>query len=218
MIETEYTFVGDLHSGNIAADRKAFRRILKKSNKVILMGDIIEGITKKDNRHSRYDQIDTYSEQITNTIRDIRPYKEKVLRYVIGNHEDTLLSISDIDSVDIICSELNIQPVYTEILNLDGVKCFITHGTGSATTYQGCVTKLVNLTRDHDADYYFMGHTHKLFDITVPKNPGLRLNLVNTGTLLGQPLYASKRAFPEPIKGYYILDTKTKELKKVIVK
>ena len=32
---TQYTFIGDLHSGNIAADRLAFRRALKKSDKVI---------------------------------------------------------------------------------------------------------------------------------------------------------------------------------------
>lgn len=213
----KYTFVGDLHSGNIEADRSAFRKILRNAEKVILMGDIIEGITKKDNRHNRKDQIDTYSEQITNTIRDIRPYKNKIVRYVIGNHEDTLLSISDIDSVDIICTELNIQSVYTEILNLDGIKCFVTHGTGSAITYQGCVSKMINLTKDHQAEYYFMGHTHKLWNITISKNPGLRLNLINTGTLLGQPLYATKRAFPEPIKGYYTLDTGTKKLIKVMI-
>lgn len=214
---TEYTFIGDLHSGNIVADRKAFRKILKDAEKVVLMGDIIEGITKKDNRHSRYDQIDTYSQQITNTIKDIRPYKNKIITYVIGNHEDTLLRVADIDSVDIICSALDIQSIYTEILDLNGTKCLVTHGTGAAATYQGAVTKLVNLTKDHHAEYYFMGHTHKLFDITIPKNPGLKLNLVNTGTLLGQPLYAKKRAYPDPIKGYYTLNTNTKLLQKHVI-
>lgn len=212
-----YTFIGDLHSGNIKSDRKNFRKALYEADKVILMGDIIEGITKKDIRHNNKDQVDSYSQQITNTIQDLEPVKHKIERYVIGNHEDTLLSACDIDSVDIICTTLDIEPVYTEIIDLDGIKCLITHGTGSVTTYQGCVTKMINLTKDHNAEFYFMGHTHKLWDMTISKNPGLRLTLVNTGTLLGQPLYATKRAFPEPIKGYYTLNTLTKELRKITV-
>ena len=136
---------------------------------------------------------------------------------MIGNHEDTLLSVCDIDSVDIICTTLDLEAIYTEILNLDGIRCLVTHGTGSVTTYQGAVTKMINLTKDHEADYYFMGHTHKLWDITIPKNPGKRLTLVNTGTLLGQPLYATKRAFPAPIKGYYTFDTYERELRKITV-
>ena len=214
---TLISFLGDLHSGNVVSNRRAFRKALKESDKVILMGDIIEGITKKDKRHSNNDQLDTYSEQIKNTISDIKPYKEKIIKYVIGNHEDTLLSICDVDSVDIICSQLDIESCYTEILKIDGIDIFVTHGTGSAITYQGCVTKLVNLTKDHMADFYFMGHTHKLFDLTISKNPDIRMTIVNTGCFLGQPEYAKKRAYPDVIQGYYILDTKTKELKKVMV-
>lgn len=214
---TLISFLGDLHSGNVVSNRRAFRRALKEAEKVILMGDIIEGITKKDKRHSNNDQLDTYSEQIKNTISDIKPYKEKIIKYVIGNHEDTLLSICDVDSVDIICSQLDIESCYTEILKIDGIDIFVTHGTGSAITYQGCVTKLVNLTKDHMADFYFMGHTHKLLDLTISKNPNIRMTVVNTGCFLGQPEYAKKRAYPDVIQGYYILDTKTKELKKVMV-
>lgn len=214
---TKISFLGDLHSGNRVSNRRAFRKALKDSEKVILMGDLIEGITKKDKRHSNVDQVDTYSEQIKNTISDLKPYKTKIIKYVIGNHEDTLLSICDVDSVDIICSQLNISSCYTEILKIDGVDIFLTHGTGASVTYQGCVTKLVNLTKDHQADFYFMGHTHKLLDFTISKNPNIRMTLVNTGCLLGQPEYAKKRAYPDVIQGYYILDTKTKELTKVMV-
>lgn len=215
---TLYTFIGDIHSGNIVSNRKAFRKALKESERVILMGDIIEGITKKDKRHSKNDQIDTISEQITNTIHDLKPYKNKIDRYVIGNHEDTLLSILDIDVVEIICNTLDITSTYTEILNLDNnVKAFVTHGTGAPITYQGCVSKLINYTKDHEAEYYFMGHTHKLFDIAISKNPNMIKHIVNTGSLLAQVEYAKKRAYPFPINGYYTLDTKNKELKKIIV-
>lgn len=210
------SFMGDIHIGNIASDEKNLIQILKKSDKVILMGDMIEGITKKDVRHDRRDSILTYSEQITKVIKILRPYKKKIMWYVIGNHEDTLLSRTDIDSVDLICTPLEIKSIYTKTLNIDGLNIFITHGTGSGITYQGAVTKILSFAKDHQADYYFMGHTHKLFDITIQHDPKPYV-LVNTGTLLGQPIYAQKRGWPEPIKGYYILNTLTRELKKVIL-
>lgn len=214
---TKYTFIGDLHSGNRVSDRIAFRKALKNADRVFLMGDIIEGITKKDKRHSNNDQIDSYSTQISNTIKDLKPYKSKIETYVSGNHEDTLLSICDVDSVELICSSLNIDSCYTKIFQLDNeINVLVTHGTGAASTYGGCVTKMINLSRDHVADYYFMGHTHKLFDIQVAKNPN-PFTIVNTGSLLGTPEYAKKRALPDAIKGYYILDTKTNTLEKVVI-
>ena len=167
----EISFLGDLHLGNRAADRKAFRRALIEADKVILMGDMIEAITKKDKRHNKNDSILTYSEQITELIKDLTPYKDKILRYVIGNHCDTLLSISDIDTVDIVCNTLDIKSCYTEILAIDKVKIFITHGSGMAVTYPGVVNKMIGFARDHKADFYFAGHSHKLFDMLINHNP-----------------------------------------------
>lgn len=209
------SFIGDVHIGNKAADEIALVQILKKSDKVILMGDMIEGITKKDIRHD-VDSILSYSEQITKVIKILQPYKKKIMWYVIGNHEDTLLSRTDIDSVDLICTPLQISVTYTKILHIDGLDIFITHGTGAGITYQGAVTKILSFVKDHKADYYFMGHTHKLFDITIQHNPN-PYTIVNTGTLLGQPIYGQKRAWAEPIKGYYIFNTITKELKKMVL-
>ena len=211
----QISLLGDLHLGNQAAKIRAFQGALWQADKIILMGDLLEGITKKDIRHSK-DCIMDYSEQVTELIKILRPYKDKILRYVEGNHEETLHSRSDIDTVGLVCGTLGIKSCYTEVLEIDSCSIFITHGSGSPQTYQGAVTKVLSYAKDHTADYYFIGHTHKLFDITIQHNPH-PYTIVNTGSFLDQPEYAKKRAYPKPIMGYYILNTVTKRLTKMVI-
>ena len=115
-----------------------------------------------------------------------------------------------------ICSTLKIKSIYTETIRIDDIDLFITHGTGAAATYQGAVTKLINYSKDHQADIYFMGHTHKLFDIMIGHNPE-PYRIVNTGTLMVNAEYGTKKAFPDSIKGYYVLNTVNNKLTKVLV-
>ena len=209
------SLLGDLHLGNQAARALDFRNALFQADKVILMGDLIEGITKKDIRHSK-DSIMDYSEQITGLITLLKPYKDKILLYVEGNHEETLHSRSDIDTVGLVCGTLGIKSCYTEILEIDDCSIFITHGSGSPQTYQGAVTKVLSYAKDHTADFYCIGHTHKLFDMDIQHDPK-PFTVINTGSFLGQPEYGKKRAYPKPINGYYILDTITHKLTKMVI-
>jgi len=213
---TKYTVLGDIHIGNKEAHRASFRYAMKKAEKIILMGDIIEGFTKKDKRHSK-DTILDYSEQITEAIRDIKPYRKKVVRFFEGNHESSLFSKMDIDSMKLICGPLKIEKSNTEILNLDGIDCFFTHGSGMGATYGASVTKLINYAKDHSAKYYFMGHSHKLFDMEIQHNPNT-YTIVNTGTFLEEAEYAVRMGYPKSIMGYYILDTVSNTLEKKVVK
>lgn len=209
------SFIGDLHFGNQAARVSDFKNALFQADKICVMGDLIEGITKKDIRHSK-DSIMDYSEQVMNLIKILEPYKDKILLYVEGNHEETLHSRSDIDTVGLVCGTLGIKSCYTEILTIDGLDIFITHGSGSPQTYQGAVAKVLSYAKDHHADFYFIGHTHKLFDMTIQHNPR-PYTIVNTGSFLGIPEYAKKRAYPDPINGYYVLDTLTRKLTKMVI-
>lgn len=210
------SYLSDLHLGNQESKIDEFRTALKKAEMVILGGDLIEGITTKDNRFSRKDNILSYAEQVNELIKLIKPYKKKILRYVSGNHENTLLSRMDIDTIELICTPLNIKSTDSEILNIDGINIFITHGSGSGTTYQGAVTKLINYSKDFTADYYFMSHTHKLFDMKIAHEPNPYI-IVNTGCFLGTANYAKKRAYPNAICGYYILNTITKTLIRKVI-
>ena len=209
------SFLGDLHLGNRASKTKEFENAPYQADKIILMGDLIEGITKKDSRHSK-DSIMDYSEQVTAIIEILRPYKSKILWYVEGNHEQTLHSISDINTTGLVCVSLNLKQCYTETLEIDGSSIFITHGTGSPQTYGGVVTKLLSYAKDHTANYYFMGHSHKLFDMLIQHDPRPFV-IVNTGSFLDQPEYAKKRSYPKPINGYYILDTITQKLTRMLI-
>lgn len=211
----QISLMGDLHLGNGAAKTDIFKSALWRADKIILMGDLIEGITKKDIRHSK-DSIMDYSEQVTELIKILEPYKDKILLYVEGNHEETLHSRSDIDTVGFVCGTLGIKSCYTEILKIDDCNIFVTHGSGSPQTYQGAVAKVLSYAKDHTADYYCIGHTHKLFDISIQHDP-VPYTIVNTGSFLGQPEYGKKRAYPKPILGYYILNTITKKLTKMII-
>jgi len=212
---TRYSILSDAHIGNHNTTRPSFRTAMKKADKIILLGDIIEGITKKDKRHGK-DTILTVDEQIIQAKNDIKPYRKKVIRAFEGNHESTVLSKMDIDVSKLIYEPLSIETSLTEVLNLDGINCFFTHGTGAGATYTSAVTKLINYAKDHTADYYFMGHTHKLFDMKVQHNPN-PYTIVNTGTFLKQAEYAIRNGYPKSITGYYILDTDTKTLEKVLV-
>ena len=44
----QISLLGDLHLGNRAAKIDIFKGALWRADKIILMGDLIEGITKKD--------------------------------------------------------------------------------------------------------------------------------------------------------------------------
>lgn len=208
------SFIGDTHIGNINTDIKAIQSAMKKADKIIFMGDIIEGISKKDKRHDNEDTNLTVDEQIIKAIEIIKPYKRKFINFIEGNHSQTVHSIMDIDVVGMICKPLNIEHCYTTLFNIDGLNIFATHGTGAAATYQGAVSKLINYSKDHIADYYLMGHTHKLFDMQISRDPN-NFCIVNTGCFVGQAEYAKKRAYPPPIQGYYILDTLKRKLTKV---
>lgn len=208
--------MGDVHIGNAQSHRAQFRTALRKAEKVILMGDLIEGFTKKDMRHSD-DTILDYNDQIIEAKKDIKPYRKKIEFVLSGNHENSLLSKMGIDSMSLMFDELKIPCYDTTIKQLDGIDCFFTHGTGFPVTYGGIVTKMINLSKDHAAEYYFMGHTHKLFDILAQHNPN-PFTIVNTGTFLNQCEYARKMAFPKPVLGYYVLDTELKTVEKVVLK
>jgi len=209
------TVMGDIHIGNKEADRIKFRTALRKADRVIIMGDVIEGITKKDVRHSE-DTILDYADQIAEAKKDIKPHAKKVLFAITGNHEQSLLSKTGIDSMKLIYKDLKIPYGYTYNLKIDKDNLFFMHGTGFPVTYGGIVTKLINVAKDHEAKVVFMGHTHKLFDMLIQHDPN-PYQIVNTGTFLGQCEYAQYMGFPKPVKGYYVYDTNNGKLEKVIV-
>lgn len=214
---TKVTLIGDVHIGMKQSQTTKFKQILKQSEKVILMGDIINGVTKKDKRHDRDDIIMSVDDEILLAQKIIKPYRAKVLKYVIGNHEDSLLTYLDVDAVKLICEPLNISYSYTEVLNIDNTTIAVNHGTGAPQTYGGAILQLEKFKNNFPADFNCIGHTHKLFNIQEKIFPDKTTELINTGTLLGNTQYANKMKFPPAVLGYYIIDTVTKQVERVIL-
>jgi len=214
---TKISLIGDQHIGNKGFNEKKFRKALRDSEKIIFMGDMIEGITKKDKRHSRKDCILTVDESILRAQKLINTHKNKVLYACIGNHEDTLLSILDVDAMRLIYKPLNIEYGYTDILTVDKCSIAVSHGSGAGATYGGAMLQLEKFARDYRADINAIGHTHKLFEITMKRHPNQTFTVVNTGTILEKAEYADKMKLPPPVVGYMEIDTKTKTVRKVLL-
>lgn len=214
---TLVTVLGDVHIGMKQSKVQKFKQVLKQSDKVILMGDIINGVTKKDKRHDRDDIVLSVDDEILTAQSILKPYKSKIIHYVIGNHEDSLLTYLDIDAVKLICKPLNIPYSYTEVLQVDKIKIAVNHGTGSGATYGGAVLQLEKFKRDYIADFFCIGHTHKLWNIQQKIYPNKTIELINTGTLIDNSQYAQKMKFPPAVLGYYTIDTVTKQVTRCIL-
>lgn len=214
---TKISLISDVHIGLKSSQINLFKKALRNSEKVILLGDIINGVTKKDKRHDRTDIIMSVDDEILKTQQILKPHKSKIIHYIIGNHEDSLLTYLDIDAVKLICSPLNIPYSYTEIIKIDKVSIAINHGTGAPETYAGAINQLEKFAKNYIADIYAMGHTHKLFNVLETRHPHNKYEIINTGTLCTGSSYADKKKYPPSVLGYYIIDTITKEVTRVIL-
>ena len=214
---TKISLIGDVHIGLQSSKISLFKKALKESEKIILMGDIINGVTKKDKRHDKNDIIMSVDDEILMTQKIVRPYRNKVEHYVIGNHEDSLLTYLDIDAVKLICEPLGISYSYTEILTYGKTSIAVNHGTGAPETYAGAINQLEKFANNYIADFYCIGHTHKLFNIMETRHPKQKYEIVNTGTLCTGSSYASKKKYPPAVLGYIIVDTETKEVTRVLL-
>lgn len=209
--------ISDVHIGLKSSKIAKFKKALKDAEKVILLGDIIDGVTKKDKRHGNNDVAMTVDDEILTAQNIIRPYKNKILHYIIGNHEDSLLTYLDIDAVKLIAKPLNIPYSYTEIFTIDKTSIACNHGTGAPITFGGAILQLEKFAKDYVADIYCIGHTHKLFDLMESRHPNKKYQIINTGTFCSGSSYAEMKKFPPSILGYYIIDTVTKEVTRVLI-
>lgn len=213
---TTVSILSDLHLGAKNADIEAFKKALKQADKVILLGDIIDSISKKDRRHDTKDTLMSVTDQITTLTNVLKPYKRKILMYYPGNHENSFKSHQDIDLVNLICSDLNIKEMDSGIITIDGIDLFCTHGNGNGATYGGNVTKLINYNRDFTAEYFITGHSHRLFNMRIAHNPK-PFTIISAGCFIDSIKYGRQKAYPDSIMGYYKLNCKTRKLTEVII-
>lgn len=162
--------VGDFHIGNPSFDKHFFKSMLKTikdlpRRRIYLMGDLLE-VGSKSVGDSAYAQECSVEEQKEYLINHIRPFREDIVGYAMGNHEYRVNKEFGFNIVKDICRELEI-PYFNQ--NLDNFRIndfdfsiFTRHGKGTSQRRHLAMGKLEKATQDIIADMYFEGHNHRL--------------------------------------------------------
>ena len=201
--------LGDLHVGHTGFEKERFLDIVNwiEEHEVytILMGDMVDAISKADKRYETNSIAEEFKPHIDNihykqtdtVIKYLEPIKDRILGSVPGNHEHTTKKAYSYDSNAILCEQLGVpaltDPGYIK-LNLKrtrtstfAVNIFVTHGVGVGGGRKpgAKVNNIVDFANGFDADIYLAGHSHNLFAI---QNEYVRLNNA-------QKLVTSRRTF-----------------------
>lgn len=163
--------MSDLHIGT-----KSFREDmwleqleeLKKPNTYwISLGDIVEGRVHGDNKmFDIYNTTMPLGEQYHYFFDSVRPYVDKCLGMVMGNHEHSHISRFDINPVKDFCVINKIQYLgYVSIINLVNKKgeCSILamHGAGGGAKIGSGMNRMNDYAKHFHSDITLMGHHHK---------------------------------------------------------
>lgn len=184
-------FIGDIHEGNANHNSIAFNKTITKIKStenaiVILMGDLCECINTRDPRFSPTELCREYSlrdlkdlprKQFQKIFEKLKPIKDKIKGFTIGNHEEAFIKYSGFDVYDYFCTDLmggtceklgkesigriRIQSPHSKsALNL---KIALTHGKGGGGFREGyAFNHCLDTFKKFDADIHVMGHIHKL--------------------------------------------------------
>lgn len=213
--------LGDLHVGSEFCNMDEIKNTIERINndehaKVILLGDLVDNITKTS-KGDVYKQRITPQDQVDIVVGLLKPIAHKIIGSVSGNHENRAEELG-FDISRMIAYELGISHTY----NREGVyiflsfginnrapkirhtfRIYVTHGTGSGQN--NAVEKMQQVC---NADVYICGHIHGFrnkvvgyFDGTKRVNGKLELcsrALVVTTAYLNYGGYAQLRSY-QPI-------------------
>lgn len=165
--------LGDLHVGSTECNMDEIKNTIERIEadplaKVILMGDLVDNITKTS-KGNVYKQIMTPQEQIDTVIQILSPIKNKIIGAISGNHENRAEE-AGFDISRMIAYALGITQNY----NREGLYIFLSYGIkdrkpkirhtvriyathGMGGTVNTAVEKMQQVC---DADVYVCGHIH----------------------------------------------------------
>ena len=206
--------ISDVHVGHADFDKQYFKDtvawIKKKGALTVLLGDLIDGIGKKDRRFENasldpefYPYLDNLHQKQVEIFLDlIKPIKEQVIAVSTGNHETAVKKQFSYDATATIASVMG-KPILTDpgyvVLKFHEGKgicklgVFCSHGCFLGGRYSGGkINAMERLAQHFRADIYLAGHTHQKFiveghQIGLSKNFRLeekRVYFANTGAFL----------------------------------
>lgn len=227
----------DVHYGVKACDIKAFKKTLEESDDntyFIGGGDMIDAVHAKDPRYRKsndpYDGDAVIDNQINDMIELLKPYKDKILGLMVGNHEDEITKRCGTNPIKRICKELDVAPLglsglYKLLLSENGNRTRTViiryhHGWGGGSRTQGAdLTKFSKDMAYWDADLFLYGHVHRKQTDEIPRLglSGLKLTakpklLCICGTYLktytegDDPTYSEAKGYPPVSVGGVIIE------------
>lgn len=185
---------GDTHFGNPLTHYSGIKEAIDyiksdKRNYAIFMGDGIEGIVIDDRRIDLQSKLSFPEQEKDDIIHELIPIKNKIINYLIGNHEWKLLKFGNMASA--VCDRLNI-PYGSVSSKISFYNCghlmyriFVHHGDGSINSklrdaakkrlrmLESLKGKLFDLVSD--CHVMAMGHTHKMLIYRPEEQNGLFL-------------------------------------------
>lgn len=163
--------ISDLHIGT-----KSFREDmwleqldeLKKPNTYwISLGDIVEGRTHNDGKmYDIFNTNMTLGEQYTYFFDAVRPYADKCLGMIVGNHEHGHISKFDLNPIREFCAANKIHYLgyvgRVILKNNKGVcRLLALHGAGGGAKIGSGMNRMNDYAKSFLPDVTLMGHHHK---------------------------------------------------------
>lgn len=162
--------IGDFHIGSPQFNKDFFKQMLKQikdlpRKRIYLMGDLLE-TSSKNVGDSAFQQECSVEDQKEYLINNIKPFKDDIVCYCMGNHEYRVNKEFGFNIVKDICREMGVQYCNQNIdtfkINDFDFSIFTRHGKGSSQRKHLAMGKLEKGTQDIIADVYLEGHNHRL--------------------------------------------------------
>lgn len=205
--------LGDLHFGDKSFTKESRSKLmgyLKWVNetpgaRIILMGDLLNVAT----RESKTSPFEQNSNEFQDIVELFKPYKDKIITAIIGNHESRLLNYADVNLTQLFCMQLEIPyggfscVVYFKVGKRTDNKSnrflqtyygYFYHGSGGGSSIGAKLNRTTKMREVvGDMDIYANGHSHQLGAVPVteyrPSAQGKKLKkcrvwFINTGSYL----------------------------------
>ena len=160
--------LSDLHLGakiNFSLAKQLVNCVNKQKYALLLCnGDLLE-FPDKNVGDSVYNYVKNPQSALDMLYDLLEPVKDKIIGMHQGNHEQRIMKKNGIDITHMLAKQLGVPylkySAYTKII-VNGIPYIIwsTHGNSGAKKPLSKMRVIENLSYQHDADVYIMGHVH----------------------------------------------------------
>ena len=210
--------IGDIHFGNKYFVKRYLDNALSFVDKhrnrcrIYLMGDLLELATKTSVGRSVYDEAYPTQKQFEIAVETFKPYADLVDIIVEGNHEERIIRDTSFEITQEFAHRIGRFDAYSKFNGLVNTRVgdmwyssFVWHGATGGTTDAGAINSMLKMRERAICHMYYMGHTHKLFDLPrevylpqpgQPEPTKMKQLFINTGSAVDEGGYSDQKGLP----------------------